>query len=123
MRGFESHLLRHKLTNNQRFELRIVFFNLYSLNKEVSYKKAYISSRNEFLPPRMATAGYACWSILKFQERVELTELVEVLERLHRVWMEPCVEDVMRLAVNHANVSGSDKQWWDFTAERIAYRE
>ncbi|KRE39660.1 helix-hairpin-helix domain-containing protein [Paenibacillus sp. Soil522] len=50
-------------------------------------------------------------------------QLVERLERLHGVWMDPCVEDVMRLAVHHANVPGSDKQWWDFTAERKAYRK
>lgn len=50
-------------------------------------------------------------------------QLVERLERLHGVWMDPCVEDVMRLAVHHANHPGSDKQWWDFTQERKAYRE
>ncbi|CAM4377122.1 hypothetical protein FHS16_002954 [Paenibacillus endophyticus] len=49
-------------------------------------------------------------------------QLVERLERLHGVWMDPCVEDVMRLAVHHANHSGSDKQWWDFTTERKQYR-
>lgn len=49
-------------------------------------------------------------------------QLVERLERLHGVWMDPCVEDVMRLAVHHANHPGSDKQWWDFTAERKLYR-
>ncbi|WP_139990855.1 helix-hairpin-helix domain-containing protein [Paenibacillus paridis] len=50
-------------------------------------------------------------------------QLVERLERLHGVWMDPCVEDVMRLAVHHANEPGSGKQWWDFTAERKAYRK
>jgi hypothetical protein len=50
-------------------------------------------------------------------------QLVERLERLHGVWMDPCVEDVMRLAVHHANEPGSDKQWWDFTTERKAYRK
>ncbi|MGO4539118.1 helix-hairpin-helix domain-containing protein [Paenibacillus sp. 2TAB19] len=49
-------------------------------------------------------------------------ELVNRLEKLHGVWMDPCVEDVMRLAVHHAHHPGSDKQWWDFTAERKAYR-
>lgn len=49
-------------------------------------------------------------------------ELVDRLERLHGVWMDPCVEDVMRLAVYHANHPGSDKQWWDFTQERKMYR-
>ncbi|WP_141500913.1 helix-hairpin-helix domain-containing protein [Paenibacillus luteus] len=50
-------------------------------------------------------------------------QLVERLERLHGVWMDPCVEDVMRLAVHHANEPRSDKQWWDFTTERKAYRK
>ncbi|MCA0756365.1 helix-hairpin-helix domain-containing protein [Paenibacillus sp. N4] len=50
-------------------------------------------------------------------------ELVERLERLHGVWMDPCVEDVMRLAVHHAAHPGSGKQWWDFTVERKSYRE
>ncbi|OBZ10321.1 helix-hairpin-helix domain-containing protein [Bacillus sp. FJAT-26390] len=50
-------------------------------------------------------------------------QLVERLEKLHGVWMDPCVEDVMRLAVHHAGNPGSDKQWWDFTAERKTYRK
>lgn len=49
-------------------------------------------------------------------------QLVERLERLHGVWMDPCVEDVMRLAVHHAHHPRSDKQWWDFTQERKLYR-
>lgn len=49
-------------------------------------------------------------------------ELVDRLEKLHGVWMDPCVEDVMRLAVHHAYHRNSDKQWWDFTTERKAYR-
>ncbi|WP_028608676.1 helix-hairpin-helix domain-containing protein [Paenibacillus harenae] len=50
-------------------------------------------------------------------------QLVERLERLHGVWMDPCVEDVMRLAVHHANHPGSEMKWWDFTIERKAYRK
>lgn len=50
-------------------------------------------------------------------------ELINRLEKLHGVWMDPCVEDVMRLAVHHAHHPGSDKQWWDFTSERKAYRK
>ncbi|MBD2871763.1 helix-hairpin-helix domain-containing protein [Paenibacillus arenilitoris] len=50
-------------------------------------------------------------------------QLVERLEKLQGVWMDPCVEDVMRLAVHHAHHPGSGKQWWDFTAERKSYRE
>ena len=36
--------------------------------------------------------------------------------------VDPCVEDQFRLVVHHANNRGSKKQWWDFTAERKAYR-
>ncbi|MFX3634980.1 MAG: helix-hairpin-helix domain-containing protein [Candidatus Pristimantibacillus sp.] len=63
--------------------------------------------------------GYYSLEELKNEQGAEL---VERLERLHDVWMDPCVEDVMRLAVYHANHPGSDKQWWDFTEERKAYR-
>ncbi|MGG4490551.1 helix-hairpin-helix domain-containing protein [Metabacillus idriensis] len=50
-------------------------------------------------------------------------ELVHELEKLYGVWMDPCVEDVMRCVVHHANHPESDKNWWDFTAERKEYRE
>lgn len=63
--------------------------------------------------------GYYTLNELKNEQGAEL---VERLERLHGVWMDPCVEDVMRLAVYHANHPGSDNQWWDFTEERKAYR-
>lgn len=63
--------------------------------------------------------GYYSLDELKNEQGAEL---VERLERLHGVWMDPCVEDVMRLAVYHANHPGSDKQWWDFREERKAYR-
>ncbi|UOK56513.1 helix-hairpin-helix domain-containing protein [Bacillus sp. OVS6] len=37
--------------------------------------------------------------------------------------MDPCVEDVMRCVVYHANHPGSDKNWWEFTEDRKKYRE
>ena len=50
-------------------------------------------------------------------------ELVHELEKKYGVWMDPCVEDVMRCAVHHAKHPESDKNWWDFTEERKSYRE
>ncbi|MDR0137736.1 helix-hairpin-helix domain-containing protein [Metabacillus idriensis] len=50
-------------------------------------------------------------------------ELVDELEKKYGVWMDPCVEDVMRCVVHHANHPDSDKNWWDFTAERKKYRQ
>jgi hypothetical protein len=37
--------------------------------------------------------------------------------------VDPCVEDQFRLVVHYANNPDSKKQWWDFTAERKAYRK
>jgi hypothetical protein len=50
-------------------------------------------------------------------------ELLDAHERLIGAWTDPCVEDQFRSVVHHANNSGSTKQWWDFTAERKAYRQ
>jgi hypothetical protein len=48
--------------------------------------------------------------------------LFNELERKQGFWTDPCVEDQFRLAVYHAHHRGSTKNWWDFTAERKAYR-
>lgn len=50
-------------------------------------------------------------------------ELVLTLEKKYGVWMDPCVEDVLRCVVYHANNPGSDKNWWEFTEERKEYRK
>jgi hypothetical protein len=49
-------------------------------------------------------------------------ELIIELEKKYGVWMDPCVEDVLRCVVHHANDPNSDKNWWDFTKERKDYR-
>ncbi|MNK29430.1 Pathogenicity locus [compost metagenome] len=49
--------------------------------------------------------------------------LIEELEKLCGVWMDPCVEDQFRLVVHYASDRNSNKQWWDFTEERRKYRE
>ncbi|RNB78555.1 Pathogenicity locus [Brevibacillus fluminis] len=48
--------------------------------------------------------------------------LIEQLERLYGVQIDPCVEDQFRLVVHFAENPDSDKQWWDFTEERKQYR-
>jgi hypothetical protein len=52
----------------------------------------------------------------------EPAALFDELERKQGFWTDPCVEDQFRLAVHHAQHRGSNKNWWDFTAERKAYR-
>jgi len=48
--------------------------------------------------------------------------LFDELERKQGFWTDPCVEDQCRLVVHYANHGGSNSNWWDFTAERKAYR-
>ena len=50
-------------------------------------------------------------------------KLTDRLESQIGVWIDPCVEDQFRLVVHSANHRESKKNWWDFTAERKAYRE
>ncbi|MBH9968647.1 helix-hairpin-helix domain-containing protein [[Bacillus] enclensis] len=49
-------------------------------------------------------------------------DLIIALEKKYGVWMDPCVEESLRCVVHHARHPGSEKNWWDFTAERKAYR-
>lgn len=49
-------------------------------------------------------------------------ELLDQYEKMLGSKVDPCVEDQFRLVVHYANNPGSNKQWWDFTAERKAYR-
>ncbi|WP_202078939.1 helix-hairpin-helix domain-containing protein [Caldalkalibacillus salinus] len=53
----------------------------------------------------------------------EWTELCQSLELKLGCWTDPCVEDQIMCVIHHANHPGSDKQWFDFTEERKAYRE
>lgn len=48
--------------------------------------------------------------------------LFNELERKQGFWTDPCVEDQFWLAVNYAHHRGSNKNWWDYTADRKAYR-
>lgn len=73
--------------------------------------------------PRMAedliALGYFSMDALKDKDGAELTD---ELEKLYGCWMDPCVEDCLRLVVYFAPHPDSDKQWWNFTEERKAYR-
>lgn len=51
------------------------------------------------------------------------SELLNDYEKKLGGKVDPCVEDQFRLIVHYANNRGSKKQWWDFTAERKAYRD
>ena len=48
--------------------------------------------------------------------------LFNELERKQGFWTDPCVEDQFWLVVHYAKHRGSNKNWWDFTADRKAYR-
>jgi hypothetical protein len=52
----------------------------------------------------------------------DASTLFNELEQKQGFWTDPCVEDQFRLVVHFANHRGSKKNWWDFTAERKAYR-
>ena len=49
-------------------------------------------------------------------------DLLNELERKQGFWTDPCVEDQFWLAVHYANNPAGNKNWWDFTAARKAYR-
>ncbi len=48
--------------------------------------------------------------------------LIDELETHCGYWIDPCVEDQCRLVVHYANHRDTSKNWWDFTAERKAFR-
>jgi AraC-like DNA-binding protein len=51
------------------------------------------------------------------------SKLLDRLETLMGVWIDPCVEDQFRLVVHYATHPESRKNWWDFTSERKAFRQ
>ncbi len=48
--------------------------------------------------------------------------LMDELERRQGFWTDPCVEDQFWLAVDYAKNGNNNKNWWDFTDARKAYR-
>jgi len=73
--------------------------------------------------PQLARAvvsmGYFSLADLKGKTGIEL---IDEFETQCGAWQDPCVEDTMRLFAHYAQHPDSDKQWWDFTEERKAYR-
>src|SRR5215210_2068874 len=49
--------------------------------------------------------------------------LVDRLERQLGAWIDPCVEDQMRLCIHYAEHFDNRVNWWDFTKERKAFRQ
>jgi len=50
-------------------------------------------------------------------------KLVDRLERQLGAWIDPCVEDQMRLCIHYAEHFDNRVKWWDFTKERKAFRQ
>jgi AraC-like DNA-binding protein len=50
-------------------------------------------------------------------------KLVNRLERQLGAWIDPCVEDQVRLCVHYAEHFDNRVNWWDFTIERKAFRQ
>jgi len=68
----------------------------------------------------LISIGYYSLNDLKGKDGAKLTLQYE---KLIGAWIDPCVEDSFRLAVHYAKHPDSKLNWWDFTAERKAYRE
>jgi hypothetical protein len=49
-------------------------------------------------------------------------ELFDVYEKHCGAWADPCVEDSYRLLTHFIENRDESKRWWNFTAERKAYR-
>lgn len=64
--------------------------------------------------------GYYSLEQLKGKSAVEL---FDAFERHCGAWADPCVEDSYRLLEHYITHCDENKRWWDFTAERKAYRK
>ncbi|NEW81159.1 MAG: Pathogenicity locus [Mariniphaga sp.] len=67
----------------------------------------------------LISLGY--YSLDELKEK-DGAKLIEDLELSAGTWIDPCVEDQCRLAVDYANNRDNCKKWWDFTDERKKYR-
>jgi hypothetical protein len=63
--------------------------------------------------------GYYSLEELKGKDAVEL---FNAYEKFCGAWADPCVEDSYRLLVNYIENKDESKRWWNFSAERKAYR-
>lgn len=48
--------------------------------------------------------------------------LFDAFEKHTGAWADPCVEDSYRLLAHYIEHRDTSKRWWNFTAERKAYR-
>ncbi|OOQ56957.1 helix-hairpin-helix domain-containing protein [Mucilaginibacter pedocola] len=64
--------------------------------------------------------GYYSLDELKGRSPVEL---FDAYEKHCNCWADPCVEDSYRLLTHYIEHRDESKRWWNFTAERKAYRE
>lgn len=67
----------------------------------------------------LISQGYYSLEQLKGKEAIEL---FDAFEKHSNVWADHCVEDSYRLLVHYIENRDDTKRWWDFTAERKAYR-
>lgn len=63
--------------------------------------------------------GYYSMTELKHQDGAQLTD---TYEKKKGYKTDPCVEDQFRLIVHAAKTNDYSKNWWEFTAERKAFR-
>ncbi|SDE62951.1 Pathogenicity locus [Mucilaginibacter pineti] len=63
--------------------------------------------------------GYFSLEQLKGKSAIEL---FDAFEKHCGCWADPCVEDSYRLLVHYIENRDDNKRWWNFTAERKAYR-
>jgi hypothetical protein len=68
----------------------------------------------------LISQGYYSLQQLKGKSAVTL---FNAFERHCGAWADPCVEDSYRLLVHYIETGDDTKRWWNFTAERKAYRE
>jgi AraC-like DNA-binding protein len=110
-------LHHHSLNELQRIldVSKIRAMELYALSEFQSVPSVGIRFAMDLI-----SLGYYSLKELKAEEP---TVLLGKFERQLGAWTDPCVEDQFRLVVHYARNPGSNKNWWDFTAERKAYRE
>ena len=63
--------------------------------------------------------GYYSLDELKNKDGATLTD---EYEQKKGYWIDPCVEDQFRLAVNFAKTNDTTKTWWNFTEARKKFR-
>lgn len=68
----------------------------------------------------MISMGYYS---LRDVKKLDGASLTDQFERHLGAWADPCQEDQFRLIIHYAHHPTVHRNWWDFTAERKAFRE